>query len=217
MHGVVCTLGILLLLTWGTAGAIASLWLLSLVVAHHFGWVATRVGMEVGHWSVDHLISGIYWHFSWSHLWTNIDAMLLASAILADGSVIWWEIPLLIAGSASGFILGVQAWGEPHSIHAGASGIVQGFMLAACGSLFGPRARPVTLSTCLCGAWITFLTLRQYLPGIPMQTTSWEGHLGGLLGGGVAFAVIFRGRYIRYAMTTSRANTSSYLIHIMEL
>lgn len=126
-------------------------------------------------------------HGSLAHLTANsLSFVVLGWLVLAAGRRTFARVSALAALSA-----GIVSWllGAPGSVHIGASGIIFGYLgyLMTAG-LFARRVWPVLISlgvTALWGAMVWGV-----LPG--QMGVSWQGHLGGFMGGVLAARWIHR-------------------------
>jgi membrane associated rhomboid family serine protease len=130
-------------------------------------------------------------HYGWDHLGANtLPVLLLGFLVLVSGlarglaatAIIW-----LVGG------LGTWLVAPPHTVHLGASILIFGWLVyLVLRGFFARRAGEITLGVVL------FLfygsVLWGVLPGQP--GISWQGHLFGAIGGGVA-AWSLRGRAVR--------------------
>lgn len=120
-------------------------------------------------------------HANLNHLITNTIPFLLFGwlVMLRDRRHFWLVTLMAMLGS------GLLSWafGAPHSVHVGASGLIfgyLGFLLLA--GWYARSASSIALSLLVATVWGG--TVLGVLPGTP--GVSWQGHLGGFLGGVLA-------------------------------
>lgn len=171
-------------------GIVGASFLGSLIAVHALGLAKSFIGMEVGHWDIGQWFGGVYWHESAGHLQHNLAVMILPFATLGLMGVRAWEVVLVLSCSVIGFGLGVQIWGDLETIHAGASGVASGLLGAAILSLLRQRLAWGLLPVYLWTGVSLLLLLKWCLPRFAGSQSSWEGHLGGLVGGASAMGII---------------------------
>jgi membrane associated rhomboid family serine protease len=120
-------------------------------------------------------------HANLNHLIANTIPFLLFGwlVMLRDRRHFWLVTLMAMLGS------GLLSWafGAPHSVHVGASGLIfgyLGFLLLA--GWYARSASSIALSLLVATVWGG--TVLGVLPGTP--GVSWQGHLGGFLGGVLA-------------------------------
>jgi membrane associated rhomboid family serine protease len=120
-------------------------------------------------------------HAGWAHLMANTLPLLVFGFLILLAGVARW-----LAVTATVWLVGgAGTWltGQPHSLHLGASVLAFGWLVfLLLRGVFSRRAAQVVL-----GLVLLFLygsVLWGVLPGQP--GISWQGHLFGALGGGVA-------------------------------
>ncbi len=120
-------------------------------------------------------------HGNFAHLIGNtIPFLVLGWFILLDGTGTFFAVFFLSALTAG---LGIWIFGAPGSVHIGASGVVFGFL----GYLLLRGVFQRSLKSILLAVVTGVLyggAIWGVLPGVP--GVSWEGHLFGFLGGGLA-------------------------------
>ena len=128
-------------------------------------------------------------HEGWSHLMSNTPALfLLMFGLFLFYKKEAWTI-LLYLYLTSGLMIWMM--GRPHTVHAGASGLV--YALAAFHFVTGIiRKVPRQLAFSLLVTFLYGGFVWAFVPVLYRDTSiSWEGHLSGLLTG-IAFAFYFR-------------------------
>jgi membrane associated rhomboid family serine protease len=138
-------------------------------------------GQGVAHGQWWRIVTGGFLHENLIHIFFNMYVLYVLAQLLepALGSVKFAAIYAvsLITGSLGALLV------SPHALTVGASGAVFGLMGAAAVEL---RARQIPLfQTGVGGLILINLVISFTIPGI-----SWGGHIGGLLGGALAAAVI---------------------------
>jgi membrane associated rhomboid family serine protease len=137
-------------------------------------------------WQVDHgewwrIVTSGFLHASGAHLFGNLVALLILGGVLsvAIGPL---RMVLLYAAGLLGSAFSVLAF-APEALTVGASGAI--FGLAGGALLVGWRQRRILLLL-FAAAWIVYsLSSTLFVPGI-----SQAGHLGGLVAGGIAGALL---------------------------
>jgi membrane associated rhomboid family serine protease len=172
---------------------VETLWRLTpVVLALALMWLVTAVNLLAlrGAWLVDgvraHDPSGLWPNLIWSpflhvgmaHLVANSVPFLLLGGMIALRSP-WAFVAVSVAGAIGGALV---AWilGAPGSVHVGASGLVFAYF----GWIIARAVRERSVLAILLGL-ITLVIYGGVLWGLsPFQPgISWQGHLGGLLGG----------------------------------
>lgn len=164
------------------AGWVALLWVLEVVDA-------TMPGLRLDHWGITprqvgelpQIFTAPFLHFGWQHLLANsVPLFVLGVIILLSGIR-----PFVVATLASIVVSGLTVWlfAPPSSVTAGASGVVFGwlaFVLAR--GLFTKNWKHL-----LIGVGV-FLVYGGVLWGVLPSGSgvSWQGHLGGAIGGVLA-------------------------------
>ncbi len=120
-------------------------------------------------------------HGNFAHLAANtLSFVVLGWLVLASAPRVFLRVTLLAALGS-----GLVSWlfGAPNSVHIGASGVIFGYlgylMLAG---VFARKVRPILVSLAVTGLWGAMVW--GVLPG--QMGVSWQGHLGGFLGGVLA-------------------------------
>jgi len=125
-------------------------------------------------------------HLSWAHIYANsIPLLLTGTFVLATGALRFFAVTLLIIITSG---LSVWMFSPANSVTVGASGVIFGYL----GFLFlrGLVERTWwTIAVALLIGLLFGIALSGIVPGDPH--ISWQGHLGGLVGGLVG-AVVFR-------------------------
>lgn len=157
-------------------------------LADLFGWnlwgLGIRPGEAVGLFGV---ITAPLIHGSWEHLIANTPAVLILGTLLfySYPRAARWVLPLVWIGSG----VGVWLFGQPGSIHAGASGLTHGLMfyLFITGIL---RAEPRAMAIAMA---VFFLYGGMILTIFPREPdVSWEAHLFGAIPGAILAFLLFR-------------------------
>lgn len=120
-------------------------------------------------------------HGGTAHLAANsVSFLVLGWLVLARGQ---WTFARVTATAA--LTSGVVTWllGAPNSVHIGASGVIFGYLgyLMSAG-IFARKFWPVVMSVAVTGLWGAMVW--GVLPG--QMGVSWQGHLGGFIGGVLA-------------------------------
>ncbi|MCC6243657.1 MAG: rhomboid family intramembrane serine protease [Gemmatimonadaceae bacterium] len=117
-------------------------------------------------------------HGGYAHLAANtVSFVILGTLVLVSGKRTFVRVTAIAALSA-----GLASWllGTPNSVHIGASGIIFGYlgylMLAG---VFARRFVPIVISIGVTVVWGAMVW--GVLPG--QMGVSWQGHLGGFIGG----------------------------------
>ncbi len=126
-------------------------------------------------------------HGSLAHLTANsLSFLVLGWLVLATGRRAFGRVTALAALGS-----GLVSWliGAPGSVHIGASGVIFGYLgyLMTAG-WFARRVWPVIISVGVTGLWGAMVW--GVLPG--QMGVSWQGHLGGFVGGVLAARWIHR-------------------------
>lgn len=162
---------------------IGLLWVIELVDRFFLRGGLTVYGIRPGqysHW--EGIIFAPFLHGSWSHLAGNsVSLLVLGAAVLLHGwknlvSVTW--VSALVAGLLVLFI------GERGSVHIGASSVIFGYF----GFLVGAGIYQKTPKSILLAVLVILFYGGAFYTMFPTEITrasriSWEGHLGGALGG----------------------------------
>lgn len=159
--------------------AVSSLWFIQMANYNLFDNRLYVFGLHPGRWEYwHHMFTSPLLHGSLDHLVSNSQALIMLGALilLKGWSDLAWATMLALLGSS----LSVMILGEPGSNHIGASGIVFGWwaflIMRAWNELNFRTAILSTLVILLYGGAVYGL-----FPG--REGMSWEGHLGGALGG----------------------------------
>lgn len=145
--------------------------------------------------SLPYILTAPFLHFSWEHIEGNSGPLFIFGFLAAYRGV------KKFAGVTVLVILtsGLAAWftGNPHSVSAGASGVVFGYFgYIMVRGLFDRHAIDV-----LIGAVMALCFAYQFTVLLPQQGIGWQDHIGGLVGGILA-GWVFRDR--RTAVTGGR-------------
>ncbi|HVB41485.1 MAG TPA: rhomboid family intramembrane serine protease [Streptosporangiaceae bacterium] len=137
--------------------------------------------------SLPYLLTAPFVHFSWTHIEGNSGPLFIFGFLAAYRGIGKFAAVTAVVVLTSGF----AAWlfGSPHSVGAGASGVVFGYFgYIIVRGLFDRHAIDllVGLVMALCFAY-------QFTVLLPHQGIGWQAHVGGLVGG-VASGWLFRER-----------------------
>jgi len=162
---------------------IALMWVVEILDRVFFGQTLEWYGIHPRDWS--HwcgIFTAPFLHGSWGHLMGNsVSLMILGAVILLRG----WE-HLVSASIYSALIAGGLVWliGDARSVHIGASSVLFGYF----GFLIGLGWYEKTFRSILIAVGVIFFYGGAAYTMLPSDHTragliSWEGHLGGALGG----------------------------------
>jgi len=130
-------------------------------------------------------LSGILWapflHGSFSHLIANTIPLVTLGWLVMLQQTIDFVVVTLIAALVSG--LGTWVVGAPSSVHVGASGVIFGYFGYLLLRGYFERS-PTAIAIAVVVATLYGGLLWGVLP--TQQGVSWEGHLFGFIGGGIA-------------------------------
>lgn len=171
---------------WGTAarvilGFVALLWALELL--------DTALDNRLDGWGVrprsDEGLAGILFapllHLGWAHLAGNTVPLLVLGFLILLSGVQQWAVVTATIWLVGGF--GVWLTADPWTVHLGASVLVFGWLIyLVLRGLFTRRLGQIALGVLVLVAYGGLLW--GVLPGQP--GVSWQGHLFGALGGGLA-------------------------------
>ena len=178
------------------------LWAIEIADRIFFGNTLETHGIQPRSFShLEGLIFAPFLHAGWSHLLGNsISLMILGSAILAFG---WRD--LMIVSLAAAFVGGVLVWliGQSNSNHIGASSLVFGYIGFLLASGFYQRT-PATIFLSILVIIFYGGSLGGLFPTntVRAESISWEGHLGGAIGG----FLVARGRRLKLASLSARTD-----------
>jgi len=165
------------------AWIIAGLWIIEISDRLLFGGHLEQHGIHPREFShIEGLFFAPFLHGSWSHLIGNsISLLILGAAILIKG---WRD--LLLVSAASALVAGIVVFliGSSATNHVGASSIIFGYF----GFLVGMGLYQRNGLSILLAVLVVFFyggTLFTMFPteATRAASTSWEGHLGGAIGG----------------------------------
>ena len=175
-------------------GVLALLWLIQIVnFADHY-----RLTYEYGIQGRDlatlpDIFTAPFLHFSWAHIEGNSGPLFIFGFLAAYRGVakFAWVSVLVVV------ISGLAAWftEAPHTVGAGASGVVFGYFGYIMVRGFFDR-HPIDM---LVGAVMALCFAYQFTVLLPHAGIGWQAHIGGLVGG-VAAGWIFRERKARRAV-----------------
>jgi len=162
---------------------LALLWIIEILDSLLLGSRLELAGIQPREFSgLDGILFAPFLHAGWGHLLSNSLALLiLGAALLLSG---WRDLAIVTAVSA--LVAGIVVWliGSPHSIHIGASSVVFGYF----GFLIASGYYQKTPLTILLAVLVVIFFGGAIWTMLPTETVraaniSWEGHLGGALGG----------------------------------
>ncbi|WP_203336290.1 rhomboid family intramembrane serine protease [Nocardioides limicola] len=168
-------------LVW-IVGFVALLWLVEAADVVIFGNALDAQGVRPR--SQDGLVGVLFaplLHFGWGHLIANTGPLLVLGFLILLSGVGRWLMVTLVVWVVGG--VGIWVVGAPQSIHAGASILVFGWLIyLMLYGLFSRRLGHLAIGV----AVIIYYggALWGVLPG--QSGVSWEGHLFGAVGGGLA-------------------------------
>lgn len=167
------------------------LWIIEIADRFFFGNSLETHGIHPRSFShLEGLIFAPFLHDDWGHLLGNsISLMILGSAILTLG---WRDLAIVSLAAAA--TAGALVWliGQTNSNHIGASSLVFGYIGFLLASGFYQRT-PATIILSLLVIFFYGGSLMGVLPGA--NGISWEGHLGGAIGG----VLVARSRRLKFA------------------
>ncbi|MFF7994218.1 rhomboid family intramembrane serine protease [Kitasatospora xanthocidica] len=186
-------------------GVLAAIWLIQLV-----NWIDDYdLGRRFGVVPQDpsrlpNIVTAPFLHWNWAHLEANSGPLFVFGFLAAyRGVKKFLGLTLLVALTSE-----LTAWvfDPPHSVGAGASGVVFGYFGYVVLRGVFDRNLVDTLIGVVLGASFAYM-VTSALPGVA-PGISWSAHLGGLVGG-LAGAWIFRDRAPRPAATAAAASATS--------
>lgn len=131
--------------------------------------------------SVVQIFTAPWLHFGWAHLASNSIPFLVLGVIIFFSGIRRWVLTFLITAVVSGIF--VWLFSPPGSLTLGASGVVFGFLTyLLVRGLFTKKWSQIAV------ALLVFMLYGGVLWGVlPTQAgVSWQGHLGGAVGGVLA-------------------------------
>ncbi len=142
-----------------------------------------------------HIVLAPWLHFGWGHLIANSGPFLVLGTLTYIAGFVRW----LVTTASAIIVSGITVWltAPPGSITAGASGLVFGYLAyLLIRGFFTRRPGQIALSV------VILLVYGSVLVGLLPTTSgvSWQGHLGGAVGGALA-AWLQYGRGRRRQMT----------------
>lgn len=132
-------------------------------------------------YTAGHIMLAPWLHFGWGHLIANSGPFLVLGVLTYIAGFIRWLATTLISIIVSGITVWFTA--PSNSITAGASGLVFGYLsYLLIRGLFTRRPKQIALAV------VVLLVYGGVLVGVlPLSAgVSWQGHLGGAIGGGLA-------------------------------
>ncbi len=170
------------------AGILAVLWIIQIInfadgyrLSQEYGIVTRSVG------SLPHIFTAPFLHFSWTHIEGNSGPLFIFGFLAAYRGVRKFiGVTLLVIVTS-----GLAAWffSPPNTVSAGASGVIFGYLgYILVRGLFDRHAIDLLIAAImvLCFAY-------QFSVLLPHAGISWQGHVGGLVGGVLA-GWVFRER-----------------------
>jgi membrane associated rhomboid family serine protease len=156
-------------------------------------WITLGINAMLGGWlnrfgiiprSIDGLrgiLFAPFLHGNLAHLTANsLSFLVLGWLVLATGRRNFARVSVLAALGS-----GVTSWvlGAPNSVHIGASGVIFGYLgYLMLSGVFARKFSTIALSVAVTAAWGAMVW--GVLPG--QMGVSWQGHLGGFVGGVLA-------------------------------
>lgn len=156
-------------------------------------WVTLGINAMLGGWlnrfgilprSIDGLrgiLFAPFLHGNLAHLTANsLSFLVLGWLVLATGRRNFARVSVLAALGS-----GITSWvlGAPNSVHIGASGVIFGYLgYLMLSGVFARKFSTIALSVAVTAAWGAMVW--GVLPG--QMGVSWQGHLGGFVGGVLA-------------------------------
>ncbi len=162
-------------------GVLALLWIIQVVNAalgYHLTFDYGIVPRDVAR--LPDILSAPFLHFSWTHIEGNSGPLFIFGFLAAYRGLGKFAAVSAIVVLTSGF----AAWlfESPHSVGAGASGVVFGYFgYIMVRGLFDRRVIDVVI-----GAVMALCFAYQFAVLLPHQGIGWQAHVGGLAGGIVA-------------------------------
>lgn len=159
-------------------GVLALLWIIQIVNFGDGYHLALNYGIrprDVG--SLPYILTAPFLHFSWSHIEGNSGPLFIFGFLAAYRGIGKFVAVTVIVVLTSGF----AAWifESPHSVGAGASGVVFGYFgYIMVRGLFDRR-----IIDLLIGAVMALCFAYQFSVLLPHQGIGWQAHVGGLVGG----------------------------------
>ena len=127
--------------------------------------------------SLPHILSAPFLHFSWGHIEGNSGPLFIFGFLAAyRGIAKFFAVTVIVVLTS-----GLAAWffEAPHTVGAGASGVVFGYFgYIIVRGLFDRHAIDV-----LVGAVMALCFAYQFSVLVPQQGIGWQAHVGGLVGG----------------------------------
>ena len=143
--------------------------------------------------SLDNILVAPWLHYGWLHLSSNSGPFLVLGVLTYLAGVVRWLVTTVVSIIASGLLVWLIA--PAYSITAGASGLIFGWLAyLLIRGLFTRRAGQIVVAIAL------LLVYGGILVGLlpTAAGVSWQGHLGGAIGGAVsAWWQHGRGRDVR--------------------
>ncbi|HWF79205.1 MAG TPA: rhomboid family intramembrane serine protease [Streptosporangiaceae bacterium] len=159
-------------------GVLALLWIIQIVNFGDGYHLTLNYGIrprDVG--SLPYILTAPFLHFSWSHIEGNSGPLFIFGFLAAYRGIGKFVAVTVIVVLTSGF----AAWifESPHSVGAGASGVVFGYFgYIMVRGLFDRR-----IIDLLIGAVMALCFAYQFSVLLPHQGIGWQAHVGGLVGG----------------------------------
>jgi membrane associated rhomboid family serine protease len=158
---------------------IALLWILEMVDQSLLNRQLDGLGLQPGNWNHwEGILFMPFLHIDFYHLLNNSIGLAIFGTLLITRS--WDDLYYASIGAILGCSLAVMLLGKPGSVHIGASGLVFGWWSFLIARAFYQRNFQSAL---IAVSMIVFFGGMIYgiLPG--EKSISWQGHLGGAIGG----------------------------------
>lgn len=185
--------------TTANAVGVAVMWLLEFVDS----LIGNRLDLfGIRSWDVGSLwtiLTAPMLHLGWSHLLSNTVPLLILGVLTALGGIRRWLVVVALSMLGSGLL----AWfiNAPGTLTLGASGVVFGLLTYVLARGFYSRnAWQILLAVVVFGLYGGVLW-----GVLPTQSgVSWQGHLGGAIGGLLAAWLLHRNRHHEPALSNRR-------------
>jgi membrane associated rhomboid family serine protease len=182
-------------------GVLALLWIVQVVNFTDSYHLSQSYGIrprDIG--SLPYILTAPFLHFSWSHIEGNSGPLFIFGFLAAYRGIGKFVAVTVIVVLTSGF----AAWffESPHSVGAGASGVVFGYFgYIMVRGLFDRRVIDL-----LIGAVMALCFAYQFTVLLPHQGIGWQAHVGGLVGGVLSGYLL---RDWRAARSTAKAKAAA--------
>ena len=145
-------------------------------------------GLVVGTWSFTEAVGSIFRHLNSDHVYTNIAQLLVPCAILSLMHLRLIHLASIFICSFLGYWVGAEVLTVGQGVHIGVSGVVAGVISAAITCLFCYKPQLSWLPFYVSGIFSLYNVI---IWCVPAHGISWEGHIGGALGGVFGLLVSF--------------------------